>query len=88
MIQVVLDDAQSAGEHDHRTSEAIDKEIALENTEEHLQEAINAALQRIEQGTFGVCEDCGGKIAPARLEALPYTPYCIDCERIRETSNP
>jgi RNA polymerase-binding transcription factor DksA len=40
---------------------------------------VNAALQRIREGTFGACLECGGPISRGRLEALPYTPYCIHC---------
>ena len=88
MIEVVLDDAQSAGEHDHGASESIDKEVALENSEEQLRSAVNAALARIDGGTYGTCEDCGKKIAKARLDAIPYTAYCIECERERESAAP
>jgi DnaK suppressor protein len=37
---------------------------------------VRAALQRIEDGTFGYCIDCGKPIEPARLDAVPWTPYC------------
>ena len=46
------------------------------------------ALQKIEQGSFGLCERCGEKISKKRLEAVPYARYCINCkaemEKIRE----
>jgi DnaK suppressor protein len=45
---------------------------------------IEHALQRIVQGAYGRCEYCGGKIAEARLNALPYTNSCIDCQRENE----
>ncbi|WP_319519135.1 TraR/DksA C4-type zinc finger protein [uncultured Martelella sp.] len=41
--------------------------------------AIDAALQRITDGTFGICVKCGGEIAAERLEAVPYTPFCKGC---------
>ena len=85
MMGVVLEDAQAQGEHDLKASESVDKEVILENTEEQLRNAVNAALQRIEDGEFGSCQDCGIRIAKARLDALPYTAYCIDCERKRES---
>jgi DnaK suppressor protein len=47
--------------------------------------AIDAALHRLDDGTYGDCFDCGGEIAEARLRALPFTVRCIDCERARET---
>lgn len=42
---------------------------------------INDALARIEQGTFGRCENCRREIPKERLEAVPYTRYCIRCAR-------
>jgi len=39
---------------------------------------VRDALQRIEDGTFGRCIDCGREIQPARLEAVPWTPYCLE----------
>lgn len=40
---------------------------------------INYALERIENGTYGVCVECGAAIPEPRLEAIPYTTRCIDC---------
>jgi DnaK suppressor protein len=37
---------------------------------------VQAALQRMDDGSYGVCIDCGRPIEPARLEAVPWTPYC------------
>ncbi len=42
-------------------------------------EQIEAALDRIAQGNYGACEECGGRIPKARLEVLPDTPYCVKC---------
>ncbi|MEN3950112.1 TraR/DksA family transcriptional regulator [Iodidimonas sp. SYSU 1G8] len=42
---------------------------------------IRAALARIEEGEYGICTTCGDPIAEARLQALPYTPQCIECAR-------
>lgn len=47
-------------------------------------EDIDAALRRIDGGSFGVCEDCGGSIPLERLEALPQTRHCRDCQSVRE----
>jgi DnaK suppressor protein len=52
----------------------------LENEEKILDE-VNDALARIEQGTFGRCENCGQEISRERLKALPYARYCIRCAR-------
>ncbi len=64
----------------------LDREIdyTLEENSERLLSAIDAALVRIEDGTFGTCRTCGRAIDPARLEALPYTTQCIDCKRKEE----
>jgi DnaK suppressor protein len=45
---------------------------------------IERALQRLKQGTYGVCEGCGCKIPVGRLNALPYTTLCIACQREME----
>jgi len=45
---------------------------------------IEHALQRLAAGVYGRCEFCGGKISEARLNALPYTNSCIDCQRENE----
>jgi RNA polymerase-binding transcription factor DksA len=52
----------------------------LQNEEKGLAE-IAAALERIDQGTFGQCENCGGVIPSARLKILPYARYCVECAR-------
>jgi RNA polymerase-binding protein DksA len=42
---------------------------------------IDAALERIAEGTYGICTSCGREIAPQRLEAYPWASLCIDCKR-------
>ncbi len=42
---------------------------------------VDAALARLDAGTFGACLRCGKPIAAARVEALPWAAYCIDCQR-------
>ncbi len=57
------------------------RDLALrDRTDQHL-ELVEAALERIEAGTFGRCVRCGETIAPERLDALPWAPRCIDCQR-------
>lgn len=51
---------------------------------EHLLAEIDAALQRIDQGTFGICVVCGGPIGEERLDAVPYATLCIDDKRALE----
>lgn len=54
------------------------RDQAIDNTLEAELNQIDSALDRIEEGTYGSCEVCGNPIPYERLEALPYTPYCID----------
>jgi RNA polymerase-binding protein DksA len=63
-----------------------DRELdaTLEGNEERLLQAIDSALQRIENGTYGICQTCGQPIGAERLEALPWTTQCIDCKRREE----
>lgn len=48
--------------------------------------AINTALNKIKQGTYGICERCGNQIDKERLLALPLTLYCRDCQLKMESS--
>ena len=61
----------------------LDREIdySLEENSEQVLRAIDVALGRIEEGTYGTCETCGQQISEERLEAIPYATQCIDCRR-------
>ena len=61
--------------------EGLDAEIATAQNEELLLEQVEAALGRIEAGTYGVCQQCEHTIDRERLEAIPYASRCIDCAR-------
>lgn len=50
----------------------------MENEEERLDQ-IEAALERIEDGSYGLCVECDGRIPKARLNAIPFTSYCVKC---------
>jgi RNA polymerase-binding protein DksA len=57
------------------------RDLALrDHNQGHLAD-VNAALERVEAGTYGECTSCGRPITPERLEALPWTALCIDCSR-------
>jgi DnaK suppressor protein len=49
--------------------------------------AVENALQRVEHGSYGLCEECGDEIPVARLVAVPTAVLCVDCQRLRETSS-
>jgi RNA polymerase-binding protein DksA len=67
-------------------SVTLDREIdyTLEENSEHVLSAIDSALERIADGSFGRCRSCGGTIAVERLEAVPWATECIDCKRREE----
>ena len=48
---------------------------------------VEKALQRLDEGSYPTCEECGGEIGEARLAALPYASQCVDCKRGGEQSS-
>jgi len=79
----------SIGRDDHIADTASDtlmRELdeGLEENAEHLLVKIEGALKRIEDGTYGICTNCGKQIPEERLEARPWATLCIDCQRDRE----
>lgn len=70
-------------------SEAVERErlrSLAERSHDDLQ-AIEAALKRMDDGTYGVCVDCGEPIAPARLNARPEAATCVDCQQRRRRTS-
>ena len=63
-----------------------DIEFALIQMKAETLNKIDAALRRLEEGTYGDCFECGEEIAQARLRALPFAVRCKDCEEARETA--
>lgn len=83
-VTAVAEGVQPPGEHRSLPAEGVDVELALERTEANLLHEVQAALDRLELGTFGRCVQCGAPIPQKRIEALPYTAYCVKCERVQE----
>ena len=54
--------------------------LKLKQTDAKILQAIEEALERVDKGAYGICRDCGGPIAPARLNAIPWTRVCITCK--------
>ena len=67
-------------------TEAFEQEVALGlmETKADMLHEISDALDRVEQGAYGDCQECGEEIARQRLDALPFTRLCIDCARQTE----
>ncbi|HEV2902299.1 MAG TPA: TraR/DksA C4-type zinc finger protein [Gaiellaceae bacterium] len=77
----------SADQHLADTAtQTVEREIGntLEEHDERLLESIDAALKRIDDGTYGKCVNCGAPIPEERLEAMPWATLCIDCKRKEE----
>jgi len=58
--------------------------LSLMENEEDTLDAIEAALERIEEGNYGVCEECATKIPKTRLNAIPYASHCVKCAEIAQ----
>ncbi len=59
-------------------------ELRIRDRERKLIAKMQEAIKRIDDGTFGICEDCGGPISEKRLLARPVTTECIDCKTKQE----
>ncbi|OGO58764.1 MAG: hypothetical protein A2Z32_09515 [Chloroflexi bacterium RBG_16_69_14] len=60
------------------------RDLALRDRTDHQLILVNDALARLDAGSFGTCPRCGRPIAEERLEALPWAPHCIDCQRLAD----
>lgn len=60
-----------------------EKELSMQQNSIDLLHKVDHALSRIERGEYGQCESCGNDIPTARLDALPYATFCVDCARGR-----
>jgi DnaK suppressor protein len=58
--------------------------LTLMESEEKTLQKIEQALARIEDGTYGTCENCGESIPKARLQVIPFALQCVDCARKEE----
>ncbi len=71
-----LDEVQNAAE----------RELAIRNLdrESNLLRNVRSALRRIHDGTYGICLHCEEEVSPKRLNAVPWTPYCIQCQEMAD----
>jgi len=60
--------------------------LSLMQTEGGTLESIETALEKIEDGVYGQCDECSGPISKMRLNAIPYSPLCIKCAQKMEQS--
>lgn len=73
-------------EEEDKSFERLEDEVlsAVSDSDREEIQLIELALGKIEDGSYGICENCGRDIAPARLEALPHAILCIDCASAAE----
>jgi len=95
-LRALLQEAAGANIAGDNPPEVLDfKDVAAEETRAVVDEAayahaaeelsqVVAALRRVEDGSYGSCEDCGEAIDERRLRALPATPFCTACQTIHE----
>jgi len=69
-----------------KAASAYSKELSfsLSDGERNLLMLIDEALVRIDDGSYAVCTNCGTTIGEKRLQAVPWTPFCIDCQELQE----
>ncbi len=65
-----------------------DREFSLELAEGERERlyALDEAIKRIDEGTYGKCDSCGGKVSKQRLKVMPQAKYCIECQEKEEKS--
>ena len=97
-LRETVDSHERQLEESHNTNDFIggDRAAELENlevdssivdSEENLARKIEHALERIDEGVYGICEGCGGEIPVARLQAKPSVSLCIDCQEKHEAAS-
>ena len=75
-------DEDTAQDIADRAASSYNKEFLFSqsNNERQLLQMVESALSRIREGSFGECISCGKEINPKRLEAVPWTQHCIECQ--------
>jgi len=61
-----------------------ERSLALQAMKAEQLEQVKEALARVEEGRYGLCENCGQQIPPGRLEILPYATLCVSCQSQQE----
>lgn len=79
LVETALDDGDWS-----LVSLAEDVEIAILERHKAMLNKIDEALEKLEEGTYGICEGCGQEISEKRLKAIPFAIYCIDCQQMKE----
>lgn len=80
---------EGIGYHDHMADDATDvlDQTTRATLRRHLEirlHEVEAALRRMAEGTYGICQACGRPIDVARLKAIPFAAFCLECQAKRE----
>jgi DnaK suppressor protein len=69
-----------------KAASAYSKELnfSLSDAERNLLMLIDEAFNRMRNGSYAICTNCGVEIGEKRLQAVPWTPFCIDCQELQE----
>ena len=89
IAQITMAGGEGLGYGNHMADDATEafeqaKGLALRQHLERLLQQVERALEKMAAGTYGICEQCGQAIDPARLKALPHALLCLDCQQRRE----
>ncbi len=89
----VMETCNHAGDHSRRFSDPVDAAVFHANRELYIEirdrrcasvNKIMQSLKRIQEGSFGICDECGDDIGKRRLQAHPHTARCIHCQMMAE----
>jgi DnaK suppressor protein len=83
-VRAIIEDRDSELEENAQKERIATVTRRLTERDQNMIRQINAAIERMEAGVYGECEDCGGEIGVARLRALPTAALCIDCATQQE----
>lgn len=77
------------GDNLDRGRKVAERDVAMQSMdlESELLRRVEGALQEIQDGTFGVCAECDGPIPITRLNAVPWSPFCIACQEAAEAGS-
>jgi len=85
-VSVMTSDSERVVDLNDQASMEVEKnyELRIRDRERRLTLKMKEAISRIDNGTFGICDDCGEEISEKRLMARPVTTQCIDCKTKQE----
>ena len=70
-------------------ADTFERELSMNivSSEQEILYQIDDALKRLDEGSFGICQQCSQPVTMSRLKAVPYASLCISCQRVKEQKN-